>query len=310
MIKKNILTKKIYLRNLQTNFILISRAMKLLLQPMKLILPTVLILGGVIQYPMLVKAQTQVPNSSQQPASSNKPVSPQSNQSRPVFRWTKPPAGLSTISGRNSGMGSRNLCPDVQIPLIALVPFQERNSAKNSGNKSVSATSMDVWGLTTDERPSFWFYVPYTKDIANASAEFVLQDSQENEVYQNAVSLPEKPGVISVNLPSTTAPLEVGKTYRWFFKVNCSGQESASIPIHVEGDVQRINLNSNLANQIATAQPQEQIAFYAENGIWFDALNLLAQLRKANPNNASLVSDWQSLLESIRLGNIAKVPLK
>ncbi len=207
-------------------------------------------------------------------------------------------------------MGSRDSCPDVQIPLMALVPFKERDSAKNSGNQSVSEISMDVWGLTTDERPNFWFYVPYTKDIANASAEFVLQDSQENEVYKNAVSLPGKAGVISVNLPSTIAPLEVGKTYRWFFKVNCSGAESASIPIHVEGDVQRINLTSSLANEIATAQPQDKIAIYAENGIWFDALNLLAQLRKGNPNNASLVSDWQSLLESIRLGNLAKAPLE
>lgn len=283
--------------------------MKTLFQLMKWTLPTVLILGGVIQYPLLVKAQTQVPKSSQQPASSNKPTSSPRNQSRPIFRWTKPPAGLSTISGRSIGMGSRNLCPDVQIPLMALVPFKERDSTKNSSNKSVSVTSMDVWGLTTDERPSFLFYVPYTKDIANASAEFVLQDSQENEVYKNAVSLPAKPGVIGVNLASTIAPLEVGKTYRWFFKVNCSGQESASIPIYVEGDVQRINLTSSLANQIATAQPQDKIAIYAENGIWFDALNLLAQLRKANPNNAYLASDWQSLLESIRLGNLAKAPL-
>ncbi|MBD2195804.1 MULTISPECIES: DUF928 domain-containing protein [Calothrix] len=284
--------------------------MKSSFKSIKWILPTVLILSNVIQYPVLVKAQTQLPSSSPKPASSNKPVSPPKNQSRPIFRWTKPPAGLSTISGRSIGMGSRNLCPYVQIPLMALVPFKERDSAKNSGDKSVSTISMDVWGLTTDERPSFWFYVPYTKEIANASAEFVLQDSQENEVYKNAVSLRAKPGVINVELPSTTLPLEVGKTYRWFFKVNCSGQDSASIPIYVEGDVQRINLDSSLANQIATAQPQDKIAIYAANGIWFDALNLLAQLRKANPNNASLESDWQSLLESIKLGNIAKAPLE
>ncbi|OUL29762.1 hypothetical protein BV378_05075 [Nostoc sp. RF31YmG] len=283
--------------------------MKSLFQLMKSVLPTVLILGGLIQYSVLVKAQTSVPKSSQQPASSSKPGSSPRNQSRPIFRWTKPPAGLSTISGRSIGMGSRNLCSDVQTPLIAIVPFKERNSATNSDNKSVSVTSMDVWGLTTNERPSFWFYVPYTKDIANASAEFVLQDSQENEVYRNAVSLPVKPGVIGVNLPSTATPLEVGKTYRWFFKVNCSGQESASIPIYVEGDVQRINLPASLSNQITAAQPKDKIAIYAENGIWFDALNLLAQLRKANPNNPSLVSDWQSLLESIRLGNLANAPL-
>ena len=49
-----------------------------------------------------------------------------------------------------------------------------------------------VWGLTTSERPMFWFYVPYT----NMSAEFVLQDSEENEIYKNQnIALRAKSGV-------------------------------------------------------------------------------------------------------------------
>ncbi len=282
--------------------------MKLLFQSIKFILLPLLILGTEIQYPALVKAQIKMPALSKQSATPvSKPVSPQINNSRPIFRWTKPPGRLSTISGRSLGMGSRDFCPEVQKPLRALVPFKEREAGKPN-NELISATPMDVWGLTTVEHPTFWFYVPYTKNINGASAEFVLQDGEENEVYRSAVLLPAKPGIINVTLPATTASLQVNKNYRWFFKVSCSGQQS--VPVHVEGDIQRVNLNPSLEKELATAQPRDKIAIYANNGIWFEALTLLAQLRKANPNDTSLVSDWQSLLESIRMGSdYAQAPL-
>lgn len=283
--------------------------MKSLFQSIKFILPALLILGSVIQYPALVKAQIKRPafsKQSTQPA--NKPISPQRNNSRPIFRWTKPPGRLSTISGRSAGMGSRDFCPEVQNPLKALIPFKERDLGGNPNNKSISATPMDVWGLTTVEHPTFWFYVPYTKDIKGASAEFVLQDSEENEVYKSAVLLPGKPGIINVTVSTTVTPLQVNKNYRWFLKVSCSGEQS--VPVHVEGDIQRVNLNPSLSKELAAAQPRDRIAIYANNGIWFEALTLLAQLRKANPNDTSLVSDWQSLLESIKMeSDYAKAPL-
>ncbi|WP_242046699.1 DUF928 domain-containing protein [Cylindrospermum sp. FACHB-282] len=264
------------------------------------ILPITLILGSAIQDSALLKAQTTKTVFSQQstpPAS--KPASSQKNKSQPVFRWTKPPVGLSTIPGRPIGMGSRDLCPAVENPLRALVPFQERNLTSQSGKGSISKSSMDVWGLTTNKYPTFWFYLPYTTELADASVEFILQDSEENEVYKNAVSLRAKPGIISVTLPSTARPLEINKNYRWFFKVSCSGEQS--VPYHVEGDIQRVELNTSLEKQLAAAQERDKIFIYAENGIWFDALTLLAQLRKDRPNDVSLVSDWRSLLYSVKL---------
>lgn len=274
--------------------------MKTLFKSTIAILSNALVLGTLIQEPALLKAETAKPVTSQQstpPAS--QPTSNQKNQSRPVFRWTKPPAGLSTIPGRIAGMGSRDSCPEVELPLRALVPFKKRDLTNQQNKESSYISLMDVWGLTTHEHPTFWYYVPYTKDIAGASAEFVLQDSEENTVYQSSVSLPVKPGIVSVMLPNTTMPLEISKNYRWFFKVSCSGQQSS--PIYVEGDIQRVNLNAALAQQLAAAQKREKVSIYADNGIWFDAMNLLVQLRQTNPNDVALVSDWSSLLESIQV---------
>ncbi|MEH2325236.1 MAG: DUF928 domain-containing protein [Nostoc sp.] len=265
---------------------------------MKCILTTALILSSTTQYSAQVTDQTKQPVKTL--------ASPQQATSRPVFILPKAPASLSPISGRRAGMGSRDNCPAVPTPLTALVPFQEKQKVGEHKNKSIIGI---VEGLTTLERPTFWFYIPYTKDLSNSSAEFSLQDSAENDVYRNAIALPSKPSVIGISLSSTAASLEVDKTYRWYLKIHCN-KEAASIPVYVEGDIKRVNLDSRVMQQIEAAnQPRQKIIIYAQKGIWFDALNMLAQIRISNYRDASLEEDWQSLLQSINLDNIATMPL-
>ena len=267
---------------------------------MKWILTIALILSSTTQAPLQVKAQTKQPV---QPTRGS--ASPQQSTSRPVFVWPKTPARLSPVSGRRAGMGSRDNCPAVANALTALIPLREEQRASKQ-TKSISGI---VEGLTTSERPTFWFYIPYTKDLT-ASAEFVLQDSAGNDIDQKAIALPAKPGVIDVSLPSTVASLQLGKTYRWYLKVRCNQQQTASVPIYVEGDIRRVNLDSSVMQQLqAAVDPRQKVKIYAANGIWVDALSMLAQLRQKNPTDASLAADWQSLLHSVNLDNFATAPL-
>ncbi|MGF2036845.1 MAG: DUF928 domain-containing protein [Nostoc sp. CmiVER01] len=273
---------------------------------MKWMLTIALILSSVTYYPTKVTGQTKQPATTKQPVPPSKGRTlPQQPISRPVFILPKAPTSLSPISGRRAGMGSRDNCPAVPTPLTALVPFQEEQKVGEQRNKSIIGI---VEGLTTSERPTFWFYIPYTKDLSNSNAEFSVQDSAENDVYRNAIALPSKPSVIGISFPST-ASLEVDKTYRWYLKVYCN-KEAASIPVYVEGDIKRVNLDSRVIQQIEAAnEPRQKIIIYAEKGIWFDALNMLAQIRISNYRDASVEEDWQSLLRSINLDNIATMPL-
>jgi hypothetical protein len=273
---------------------------------MKWMLTIALILSSLTYYPAKVTAQTQQPATTKQPVQPTKGgTSPQQRTSRPVFVWSKTPSRLSTISGRRAGMGSRDNCPAVPTALTALVPLQEEQKLSKQTDKPILGI---VEGLTTSERPTFWFYVPYTQDLTT-SAEFILQDSAGNDIYRNAIALPPKPGVIGVSLPSN-ASLQVGKTYRWYLKVRCNQQQTASVPIYVEGDIQRVNLDSRVMQQSeAAVSPQQKVAIYAKEGIWFDSLTMLAQLRQKNPNDASVAWDWQSLLRSVNLDNVATAPL-
>jgi Domain of Unknown Function (DUF928) len=204
-----------------------------------------------------------------------------------------PPPGGRVRGGAKRG--ELTACPPTEPDLTALVPFtQESNSVIN------------VWGQTTEEHPTWFFYVPYTKDLRYA-VEFVLQDqdSNDNEVYQKAIALPDKPGVIRVSLPTTAPGLALNKQYRWFFTISCD-QKKNSPPTFVEGVIQRVELNPAVVKELQTTELLKRYAIYAQNGIWYEALTILAQLRQKNP---ALQTEWQNLLGSINLGDIAAEPI-
>ena len=95
-------------------------------------------------------------------------------------------------------------------------------------------------------------------------------------------------------------PLELGKTYQWYFKVNCTAES----PPFVQGGVQRIVLDSALANQLAAAAPLEQIELYLSNGLWYDAIAILGKLQQANPTDPAINADWASLLGLLGINDI------
>jgi hypothetical protein len=205
-------------------------------------------------------------------------------------------------TGRRKGAAGRGNCA-TEPRLTALVPAIEKNLTENGGKATY------VWGKTSVEYPTFWFYVPYSPTSLR-SVQFVLQDG-EDDVYRTPVTLPKTPGIVSLRLPSTVKPLEVGKMYHWFFKVNidCAPQQLSHAKDYVEGWVQRVELNPIVTRQLETATPQQRIAIYAENGIWHEALTMLADLRLVEPQAATLKDDWTKLLQSAGLSDIASKPI-
>lgn len=200
------------------------------------------------------------------------------------------------VPGRRRGGARRGDCPTIATELTALVPVTE------IATQTLPETY--IGGSTTAEHPTLWFYVPYSL-AADLTAEFILQDDTGQDIYQitsaDFSTAEQTPGIISISLPSTSAPLEIGRVYQWYFKVNC-GQGA---PLYVQGGIERISLASELANQLANASPQEQANLYLTNDIWYDAVTALAQLHRASPTDTASESAWMSLLQSIGLEDIS-----
>lgn len=190
--------------------------------------------------------------------------------------------------GRRAGGGSRSPCPLIDPPLTALVP------ASN-------------WGKTVAKRPTFWFYVPYSPQEA-PTGEFVLQEEKGNDLYRTSFTLPKTPGFVSFSTPPTVVPLEIDKSYRWYLKLYCQRQKS-SAPVFVEGWVQRVE-SPDLESQLQAAKPREYVV-YISNGLWYDALARLAELRLANPSNSRFDDDWAKLLgaRGVGLEQLSRAPI-
>lgn len=193
------------------------------------------------------------------------------------------------LPGRRVAAGSRSL--EVAIAgkqLTALVP--ETNLS-----------------LTLAAHPTLFFYVP--KAAKPQVVEFVLNDSNDQLVYEKTFTISGNSGIMSVSIPASAAkPIELGQNYHWFFSI-IHDSEDRSHDSSVEGWITRVQPNPNLISQLEKVQPSERVAIYAANNLWQDALTTLAELRGYDLNDAAFEPAWRQLLQSVKLDYIAQEPL-
>ncbi len=170
-------------------------------------------------------------------------------------------------------------------------------------------------GLTTTAYPRFFWYMPKTRAKFAEFALFEVNEKLEETttVYKTTFSLAGTPGVASLALPAqaTLPPLTVGKDYRWSLKLICNPSapnDSQQNPA-VNGFVQRVEPDATLSSKLAKADPRDRVALYANNGIWFDTITTLAELRCARPQDTGLAASWSALMKSVKLDVIAEQPL-
>ena len=160
-------------------------------------------------------------------------------------------------------------------------------------------------GLTVAEHPTVFIYIPQTSADA---VFFSLQDEQENSYYQKTLKLPDHPGVIAINLPNNIPPLQVGKNYQWSLAMICGQELEPDSPV-VTGWIRRVDPNLETEHQQGLQTSLQSANMLARDGIWYDALATLAQLRRSQPENRLIIAHWEELLTSVGLNAIAKSPL-
>lgn len=163
----------------------------------------------------------------------------------------------------------------------------------------------DKIGLTVSQSPTFLAYIPQS---TATTGEFILIDENNQLIYRNSFAVPSTSGIASINLPSDKS-LESGKTYEWYLVLICNPTDRSGDEVSNPGWVQIGNPSDNLVGQLKTAKPLDIPNFYANDGIWYEALASLAELRRNDPNNSKLLNDWDNLLTSVNLQPFIKEPL-
>lgn len=221
--------------------------------------------------------------------------------------FTPPPPPPDRDAPGHRGGGAGRSCGTGTQTITALVPQYQQTLPSG-------ATITKVWGTTLAERPTLWFDIPHEKS-ATSALEFVLQDNSGNDVYRAAIAPPNTPGIISIRLPETAPALETGQLYQWFLiaRIQCNINQPATrsqlTKEQLTGWIQRISPDTLLKAQLKQASPEQKMMLYAKNGIWFDTLTTLAELRLANSQDARLTQNWNTLLKTVELDKSTMKPL-
>jgi Domain of Unknown Function (DUF928) len=169
----------------------------------------------------------------------------------------------------------------------------------------IAVLPQSFYGTTLSERPTVMVYLP----ASNAQeAVFSLKDEAGNMQYQMTISVAGKFGVIGVKLPADAPALAVGKNYQWFLALKVDGLLSPSTP-YVDGWIQRIQPSAELATAMQQKDLLKQAEALGKNGVWYDCVATMAALRNTQPENVTIIKQWEELLSSVSLGDIVTVPL-
>lgn len=202
----------------------------------------------------------------------------------------KPSGGGKPPTTRGAGSRSDRRCPqDIttqSISLTALVP----------PNQS---------GLTWVEHPTVWVYLPKTSArqiVLSVKAEGAQQHSQR------FLSITGEPAILGIPFDHNAPPLEVGKSYQWAVVLVCGDRPSPNDPF-VTAWVQRVIPSKPFSEQPSAL---DRVVQYGAQGVWYDALTTLAEMRRSRPTDPTLAKLWTDFLTqpSVGLGAIAKEPLR
>lgn len=231
--------------------------------------------------------------------------SPRPNNQNLTTHWgAYEPDGNIGSPGRREGGGTRGPC------------------IQNSANDKVMAlVPVNGFGTTTAQYPTFSVYLPPLLPESNPEIEFVLKTAavkidEQKEIYKTKFKISRGSGIISFTLPnaSNLPALELNKNYFWSVTLICNPEDvnigDLSGNKVVSGVIRRVTPNANVQQELERTQSwRDRVIIYAKAGIWYDALSNLAEMRRRNPNDPIVVSDWQQLLKSVGMEKLAQEPI-
>lgn len=147
---------------------------------------------------------------------------------------------------------------------------------------------------TVAPNPTLYIYTPAIRD---KKAEFWLFEETEQEIiYETRLSLSHAAGILKIAIPNKVT-LQPNRQYLWELFVICNPEDRGDDET-ITGIVERIEIPTPTSDR-----PLERAEYYAREGIWQQALEILLGLRESNPR------EWREFLKSADLETYADTPL-
>lgn len=193
-------------------------------------------------------------------------------------------------------------------PLRGAPATRVGGGTRNVGSRTLTLNVLapNETGFTTHDKPTVYWYVSETitspveltlttteplKDAATPSLEITLQP-------------PIAKGVHALRLGDHGIALKPGVEYQWFVAVVTNPAQRSS-DVVAGAAIQRIGDTDAVQIRLKQAPQQRWPAVYAENGIWYDAIDQLSRQISSNPSDARLRQQRAALLEQVGLRDAA-----
>ncbi|CAN1213414.1 DUF928 domain-containing protein [Tumidithrix helvetica PCC 7403] len=200
----------------------------------------------------------------------------------------------------------RNSPPTIRRILRSPIPAPLPTEAKTQGSKcsavapNVLSPDLDKRILTTIAYPTFLFFVPTT---SARQVEFALKDSKKQPIYRRIFTLSKQSGIVRVVLPTgSISKLDVGHSYHWEFNLICD-PDVRKHDDSVVGELQRVAPSDESKSAVSQVSLWERY-----RSIEYDGLVVLDAMRRANPTDRRLQTEWESWLERHKLGGLKQLP--
>ena len=115
----------------------------------------------------------------------------------------------------------------------------------------------------------------------------------------------DKPGLVQLQLPKNIKGLTVGKQYRWTVSLVCN-LKRPSLSIYARSWIARVPLTelNDFSKTASEQQVRDKAVFYAQQGIWYDAVATITQAYLSNPENSFHATYLRGLLNQVGLSNV------
>lgn len=162
-------------------------------------------------------------------------------------------------------------------------------------------------GLTIHEQPTVYWYV--SKPLTRPLVVRVIGGLSSPALLETSVSPPISAGIHALPLTRHGVRLMTGVSYHVVLDI-------AEDPAHhfpsvwAEGVIERVPRTAELTARLDRTAFSDLPAVYADEGLWFDALNLLSEMIRTMPDNSLLHEYRVSLLEQVGLDEVAKYQMQ
>ncbi|MCL1472803.1 DUF928 domain-containing protein [Argonema antarcticum] len=161
-------------------------------------------------------------------------------------------------------------------------------------------------GLTVSARPRFFWYV---SDAKLVPIKFELkQVGSDRTVWKDDTLRIPAAGIIELKMPENEPELTEGQNYFWSVSVACKADSGEVKTKVVKAAIRRVALTEELTRRLASApSDRDRAKIYAQNGLWYDALEQLYTASKSKPNEESIHNAFFSLLEQAGLKQVTEL---